>query len=492
MAGMFSFLKPSKEPPFQVQAIGKGAFGPKAQSLLDDRKRAIKSGIGFPKLVPITSEIFQGVAYESGASKAKNELEAFKYLYRYVLPPELLLQISEAALSFEKHNNGGRAAMVRADDYPAGLGLTYSGPAATTYEQDDALFVSRTVQQLKRAWASCLSENFQIFAQMKGLKDIGAAMLMPVYGTPLMNRHDWSDNLIYTPISINFLGFTDGIPMEQAAVFSVGAGIGGANNPYVSIRHREKAVKDSSIVYALSYSTFAFKRIDDSSPLALDMARSEMVPSLLNLEVNSVTRNVESFLKNLERNTAEINRQISDFTSGRQRYSEFLMPSFHSPQLVITQTCQVKLEPAKKPKISGKSVILESEAAVGSSSVSTKKVRFAGSEPTTEDVRFNKENEKYLLVIDVDYDELRRVKWELKHLHNAGAVVICVNGAEVCNYDFSTHLSGYFRELGILVLGANASSAVEFRKKLRADSECLVFADEFSSGGKSSGFVALI
>ena len=58
----------------------------------------------------------------------------------------------------------------------------------------------------------------------------------------------------------------------------------------------------------------------------------------------------------------------------------------------------------------------------------------------------------------------RNLKWELKHLHNAGAVVICVDNNGACNLgEFSTHLSGYFRELGILVLGANAAKSAEFR-----------------------------
>jgi len=501
MTGIFSFLKINKQPPLQLQAIGKGAFGPKAQCLLDDRERIIKAGIGFPKLIPITSEIFKQVADESGASKAPNEHEAFKCLYSCNLSPQLLLQISDGALSFGTQANSGRAVMVRTDDYAGGLGITYSGPAAISSEQSeefaaispgqpDELFVSRIVRQLKRAWASCLSENFQIFAQMKGLKDIGATMLMPVYGMPALRKQDGANDLLYTPISINFLG-KFGTPAELS-VFSVGTGIGGANRRNASIRFSSLKIDKDAIVHALFNATFSLKRNNEFDPLVLDMSRSKMVPSCSATNMDILNMYTKSFSKNLDKNTAEINNQISQFSSGVQRYAEFLLPNLDFTELVCVQTFPVRLEPANSPKLSRKSIILESDAVIGSSSVSTRKVRFAGRAPTADDICFNKENRGYLLVIDAG-ESSWNFKWELKHLHNAGAVVICVdNDISAFNFEFSTHLSGYFRELGILVLGANAASAAEFRKKLRADSECLVFADEFSSDGKPNGFVALI
>jgi hypothetical protein len=244
MAGMFSFLSRKNKQSFQIQSIGQGEFGPKSRGLLDDRKRAIKAGISFPSLVPITSEIFNKVAGESGALKAKNELDAFKCLYKYELQPELVVQITEDALSFGLQNNGGRAVMVRADDYPLGLGLTYSGAAAINSDQDEKLFSARLVGQLKRVWASTLSENFKIFAKMKGLNDVGAAMLMPVFGVPVISRKHGGNDLLYTPISINFLGY---FGYGNTAVFSVGAGIGGANRRFVSLRFRKNSVDEDFI-----------------------------------------------------------------------------------------------------------------------------------------------------------------------------------------------------------------------------------------------------
>ena len=474
-----------------IDVIGKGSIGPKAKCLFDDKERILKAGIEFPKFIPITSDIFDEVAGESGALGAKSEIEALRCLNRYVLSPALFSQISEAALSFKKQSNGGRAVIVRTDDYALGLGLTYSGGAAITFEQDEKLFVSRILQQLRRSWASCLSENFQIFAQMKGLTEIGATVLMPVFGAPVMQRKDAVNDMLYTPISINFLGYF-GDFLKKTAIFSVGAGIGGANRQTCSTRFRGTEIKSSVLVHSLEHaSPCAARRADENTPRVLDMTNSRMAPSTVKLNVDMIKLMTVPFYRNLDENTREINNQVSCFASDAQRYAEFVVPSFDSPQLTIVQTSPVHLTPARKPNINGKSIILESKFVVGSSSVSTINVRFAGSTPTKEDVSFNKENKNYLLVIDSGISSWH-FKWELKHLHNAGAVVICVNQPQASYFDFSTHLSGYFRELGIPVIGAGAESAAAFRKKIGPASHCLVFADEFSSNGGSEGFVALV
>ncbi|MFA5929631.1 MAG: hypothetical protein WC861_02005 [Candidatus Micrarchaeia archaeon] len=478
-----------KEPPFQLQAIGKGPIGPKAQCLVNDRERIIKAGIQFPQFVPITSEIFKEVAVESGASKAKNEIDAIQCLNQYKLSPALFSQISEHAISFDTQDNNGRAVMVRNDDYALGLGLTYSGPAAITGEQDEKLFVSRVLQQLRRSWASCFSENFRIFAQMKSLADIGATMLMPVYGMAVIDEKDGSNGLLYTPISINFLGYS-GSSSNKTAIFSVGAGIGGANKPGFSKRFRGYGISEKSVHDAMVIALNDRAKSSHSGPRVLDMERSEMASLWQMLDKEVAIYDVNSFLRDLEKNTSALHLQLSNFSSNAQRYAEFVMPEY-SPQLTCVQTSPVILEPATMPQVSGRSVILESDSVVGSTSISTRNVRFASKAPTEDDVRFNRENNGYLLVIDVGGSS-GNIKWELKHLYNAGAVVICVDQSKASWFEFSTHLDGYFRELGIPVLGADAESAAAFRRKIGPASHCLVAADEFPADSRPRGFVALI
>jgi nucleoside 2-deoxyribosyltransferase len=215
-----------------------------------------------------------------------------------------------------------------------------------------------------------------------------------------------------------------------------------------------------------------------------------MVDSWSNIDGKMIGMQISPIYAELEKYTSEINRQISKFTSGDQRYAEFVMPDFESSQLTLVQTWPISLKDAKDPKHGAKGKVLESEHVVGSASIITEKVRFAGSSPNEDDVRFNRENEKYLLVVDAGITSYN-FKWELKHLYNAGAVVIIVNQKDTSLYDFATHLSGYFRELGIPVMGAN-SDGKEKIMEIAKDSQCLVFADEFQSDGKSHGYVALV
>ncbi|MCX6769333.1 MAG: hypothetical protein NT051_01490 [Candidatus Micrarchaeota archaeon] len=508
MASMFHWFKKSPVPPTantgvpkQIQKIGNGEIGLKSKGLLAEKGKAIESGIIFPSLVPITSEIFQEVSESSGASKAKSELEAYKCFYKHELPPSLVSQVSDAIFSFDSLPNTGMATMVRADDWPVGIGLTYSGPAAITGEQlEDGLqnlYVGRVIAQLKRVWASSYSENFQIFARMKGLNEIGAAMLMPMLGAPVMSKRDGANDILYTPLSINFLGYFGSFP-AQKAVFSVGPGLGGANKLTDSDRTRGGVIADLSLQWSLSMATIDSKHdpTDKSCPFALDMTRSHLAPSWSMLDFRSVSSSIEYFLNNLKENTVKINQQISAFASGRQLYAEFVMPCFDSTSLALVQSSPVKFISAEKPSVDGKSIIFEGNTVIGSTFVSTKKVRFAGATPTKEDIIFNKENKGYLLVVSVPH-ALLRSKWELKHLYNAGAVVFCVGTEpdilerDIIN-DFSTHLGGYFRELGIPVLGVESEKAAGFKQRLGKESECLVFADEFSRNGGSEGFVALI
>lgn len=448
-----------------IQAtFGEGRVGPKSEGLHEARSRIIGAGFHYPDNVSFTPAFFNRIIESNGLMKMPLA-EAREKVLKLEFTAEEKKAIREAIMLFPELLRPHL--MVRSDDYKAGVGIWYSGGAsiikpANWGATEVETLVDAVELQMKLVLASDFTEEAVVFKQKMGLQGHPGVQLMPVWGEYLNGGLE-----IAPRVSINYLGDVNGI-----ALSAMGVGIGGANDRHASTQLSAGLPIDHFLcTYSFPQSRKAmFTRngaIDVSPALEAEMAEF-------------------GFFR--EEDLAPASQRIAKLVEGQPGYAEAVAENVLMKDWVIVQHAPFNVRTVAEPSAHRFDVMLSTPHALGTKVVKTTKARFGENYPTPEDREFNARNNGHLLVINPwSVEEFMR-NWSILEVCNAGAVVLHLTqqNALMGGQMFSSHLSGWLRELDIPVIAGNVRSDLIEGIQGAADRRipCTVYADEFAQRGK--------
>ncbi|MBU0591518.1 hypothetical protein KKF81_03970 [Candidatus Micrarchaeota archaeon] len=461
--------------PIQLK-IGNGNPGPKTCALLQDEHAIKKAGFYFPDHVAFTPRFFRRILLESGALKDKNPEKKLKTAK---FSPKEKEQIRDAIMAF--HPLLRPYLMVRSDDYASGVGLWHTGGAAIRFTENISnnqlkMLANSVELQMKLVLASDFRSNVRIFKEKMGIVENPGVLLMPAFGKiGNDSRRDEEVHMVTPPISINFLG-----RINELALVAVGAGMGGANEPFAHSAFKRRIEFGIFLNGTLGN---LHARKPDWPALTLNR-ETPIWPCDISKYLDMCRQHIEtdSGFEQWER----INKMIGDLLEiTGPRYLEMVADDCEGQVWVVTQSAPFAPRIVQRPKIEEGNKIHETYLALGTSIAKGTEIRFAsGDEPNEEDIVFNQTRSNYLLVLYIRHirNFNKPGKWGLESFSNAGAVVLItpiVSGA------FGSHLGGHMRELGIPVIGIEgcADRIDRLKKELTGKKQWLVYADEFKRQG---------
>ena len=468
MVGRTAYLSSLTRRPREI--IGPGAPDRKTQGIIDISAAAKKAGFIIPEYACITPGFFQRFLDDSGACKAATREEATSLILAHSFTRQEIETLRAAAMLFKPHKYGHLLA-VRSGDQAEGLGIWAGGRAYAPLKDEKRLF-GMVESTAKEILASDFSDDAIAYKEKKGISGNPGVILSPLYGECFTSR--FGDKMFMTPASVNFLGRQNG-----QGIFSYGPGIGGANDFESPWLYHEKLSGMDSTRF----------QIQEGKYINMD----KLLPSRSRANENEY---------NMREAQDAFNKKLSAMMNGGvQRYLEFALDSAVEQSWVLTQAANAKIPALTAPSLDGREILAHASDIIGTDSVQTDKVyvsRYRGDDTL---IRFNRENNGYLLVVltstiggdphSQGHGTIFDDNYSLRHFSNAGAVVVLC--WDIMN-KLASHIGAAKRALGIPILAVKTS---EMERDIRkwgfevgrpSDAKCIVYANEFD-GDEPAGMV---
>jgi len=453
-----------------AKVIGQGEPGGKTVGLSNIRERAEKAGIPIPDFISMTPFCFEEILDKSGARKANNQFDAGGCLRKYDFSPELLNPLQENLALMAKNcgiiDRLWWPLIVRSDD-KGSTGVWESVPVVVSSDLNDSDM--RIIScAMKNVLGSDFSYDAKEFRSKTNSQNIGV-MIMPIAGDA-----PWRMNgeFIAPHLSISYIG-----KVNDLSYVAAGPGLGGANlkTNEGAVRLRTKNLPDELFLQVLKG-----KNGDG------DLFVSALTLSSSKIEYKGFDRVELGKAKSL---LYEFALKIEQLVTGKLPLSlEFAWSAKNHPQGALLQSDELAIQKVTQPQAKNEDTLISTSSVIGTKLCSADKVKLVIGSMSDKDVAFNRENNNYLLVIDID--DVKHGYWNLTGYSNAAALILqSDDGREISDY---SHLGGMFRELGIPVLEGKFDHhkiPVSLHEKPVQDIRAIVYVDEFRSEGPL-GFVA--
>ncbi|MFA5349671.1 MAG: hypothetical protein WC309_04910 [Candidatus Paceibacterota bacterium] len=458
-----------------VEKIGTGNPGRKSLKLLENRELIERNGFMPLHMISITPEILGNWMKENGILEAKNDDDAWDRINSFSLPKGMLREIEEKLLMlpFELRFR----IMVRSDESEYGNGSWSSGPVyIAPWDIRDDNDVERIVKliewQIKRILTSDFKKSTRIYKQRMGIEETPGVMLMPIYGALTEMR------ALLPLFSINYLG-----KINEMARISVGCGIGGAN-------------MECSALHGLFERIPLIEFIGDNN-VGTCWWTANSNGNIANMHAREIIQWAHDNIPVEREKWERINEMVGGLVSGGAKYLEITNAGLE-PVWCVTQIADFEYSKPRPPKNNKKNIHISTNEVLGTKVIKREKIRFKTGKPGREDMEYNENNKGYILILDCNQASDFRKYWNEGYASNADAVILLLNEF---TGDIGSHLGGYFRTLGIPVLGIRQDciycknkGCIKFedlKKELETgDWTGTVYADEFNPKGYK-GFLEL-
>ena len=488
----YHFLSPQKKRlavNVQNPVLGDGPTGKKSDALRRHRGliEGPDSGLNYVPNVAITPSSFHDFLRRARAS-FEDPRQSRLSLYETEFTPSELDMFREAMRPFD-----GLYIAVRSDEATAaGVGLWH-----TDFMLADGS--TESVREFAAIATAIIYSDYEnpviAFKKRVGipLEHNTGILVMPVVGMPMDAIHsedpDKNKTVFSSPYSFNVItGFVDGDHL-----LAIGTGLGGANN------YGAKTMTLSTL--APNHLVFERKSSNVLRSKLLVSGSMERMSTLSDYRLDGFSMG----WKSLEGLAAHLKKAVSLFheRAGAPRYLELALNPIGENPLSVVQCAEIALPNVEKPDVNDKQKLYGTSGrssrtahgreVLGRGVVETETVAYlkydedekSHQEHREELEKLNAQAKNYFLVLD--YFHLAHLVVDNFNLFS-NASVIFVRTDDLPKYDIATHLSGSFREAGIIVLVGDENSFDIGLNKGINKRRLLTYAHD----GKQEAFVAVM
>jgi hypothetical protein len=465
--------------------FGGGSPDPKTRGLLKDLNPILDAGLGFPHLASLTPAFSRRYLERNGVFEAENPEQARTRARNGTFSARGKREIRDAVLALGEVLEG--PLFVRSGEWASGLGIwdskiAYLRPGTMLGKFNIREFLELVERCIKEVLISDFKPNAMVFKRMKKLTEPPGILLTPMEGTTAIS--DRGAKVFLPGISMNFLGW-----INRTCMYTLGCGIGAANDRYLVTGGMGNRIGwwgaeyEDRLIKSLHTAPYLGK--DEGSTHYSEMKEFGKAQYRDYACKESAWKAVEKRIRGLIKITGP-------------RYLELVSRGYQDPDLTVVQSAPFRYEKIKEPNMAEKQVVW-SNIVYGTGIANTERVKYVDfycrtNEALKEIEDYNRTHENYLLVLNLGF--LTDIcNLELRHVYNAKAIV--VEFKETGRTYVHTHLNGWMREAGIIVVARyNPDEESKFQfgimDSLKANPEqelkCMVYADEF----KQKGWLAVL